>query len=77
MILSQDNKIINKKMKGCENLNNIEIRLEMAKAGLKQWQVADLVGITEQALSKKLRKELPAEEQQRIIKTIKSRMAEC
>ena len=51
-------------------MNNIGIRLEMAKAGLKQWQVADLIGITEQAFSKKLRRELPQAEQEQIIKLI-------
>lgn len=51
-------------------MNNIGVRLEMARAGLKQWQVADLMGITEQALSKKLRRELPQAEQEEIIKLI-------
>lgn len=55
-------------------MNNIEVRLEMAKSGLKQWQVAELIGITEQAFSKKLRKELPQAEQQRIIEMIQSRV---
>ena len=59
-------------MKGCEHLKNIDVRLEMTKAGLKQWQVADLIGISEQALSKKLRKELQEEEKNHIIEKIRN-----
>lgn len=55
-------------------MNNMALRLEMTKLGLKQWQVASLLGVTEQAFSKRLRKELPPTEQNRIIELIKSNM---
>ena len=54
-------------------MSNMAIRLEMAKHGLKQWQVAELLGISEQAFSKKLRKELSTNEQDKIIQLIESR----
>ena len=52
-------------------MNNIEIRMEMMKKGLKQWQVAKLLGISESVLSRKLREELPEEEKEKIVAIIK------
>lgn len=52
--------------------NNIEIRMEMAKSGLKQWQVAERLGLSESGFSRLLRKELSDEEKQKIIKCIQS-----
>lgn len=53
-------------------MNNINIRVEMTKCNLKQWQVAALLGIDESVFSRKLRKELPEEEQNRIISIIEA-----
>ena len=41
-----------------------------AKAGLKQWQVAELAGYREDKFCRMLRHELPKEEQERIVKLI-------
>lgn len=51
---------------------NEDIRNFFKEKKLKQWQVADLMGIREDALSKKLRYELDQEEKQKIINVIES-----
>lgn len=51
---------------------NEKLKNAMKETHLKQWQVADLMGINEFSLSRKLRYELPEEEQQRIIDLIHS-----
>ena len=43
------------------------------KAGLKQWQVAELAGYREDKFSRMLRHELPLDEQIRITKLIENR----
>lgn len=45
---------------------NAEIRAKLAFNGVKQYLLAEALGITETALSRKLRKELPEEEKSRI-----------
>lgn len=42
------------------------------KAGLKQWQVAEILGYREDKFSRMLRHELPEEEQIRIVKLIEN-----
>ena len=51
-------------------MENMEIRVEMTKRGMKQWQLAALLGLSESVFSRKLRKELPQEEKDRILKVI-------
>lgn len=58
--------------KGLRNMNNTDIRQAIKEAGLFYWQVADLLNIGEYTFSRKLRKELPDEEKQRIIKAIEN-----
>ena len=53
--------------------NNTIIRRALFDAGMRQWQLAELLGITEFTLSRKLRHELPEEEQTRIVNLIRSR----
>lgn len=50
---------------------NQDIRRTAAGAGVKLWQIADALGIADCSLSRKLRKELPQEEKDRIFKIIK------
>lgn len=45
---------------------NSDIRLEVVGAGLKFWQIADGLGITDSYFSKKLRKELSDQEKEKI-----------
>ena len=43
------------------------------EAGLKNYQLAELLGITETSLSRKLRNELPSDEKEKILNVIKER----
>lgn len=51
---------------------NQDIRKAIEKAHIKYWQVADKYGIADGNFSKKLRKELPKEEKEKIFKIISS-----
>ena len=44
-------------------MDNYKLKSAMFKHELRQWQVAKIMGISESLLSKKLRKDLPEEEQ--------------
>ena len=76
VILPLYNKDVNNKLltlrKG-DVMKNIEIKMELLKQNMKQYELADLLGITEFSLSRKLRKELPKEEQEKIVKLIRER----
>ena len=52
-------------------MKNKDIREAVSRAGLKLWQIADALGITDSYFSRKLRKELPQEEKDRIFTIIK------
>ncbi len=54
-------------------MKNYEIRVELMKRGMKQYELAELLGIADSALSRKLRKELPDEEKQRILEIIRGK----
>ncbi len=43
----------------------------MIEVGIKQYELAELLGLSETVLCRKLRKELPKEEKEKIIKLIK------
>lgn len=51
---------------------NEEIKEALYKTGLKQWELADLLGIHEITLCKKLRHELPGKEKKEILSLIKN-----
>ena len=51
-------------------MNNLDIRMAIKKARLFAYEVAEAMGITETYFSRKLRKELPPEEKQRILAVI-------
>jgi hypothetical protein len=51
-------------------MKNIDIRNAAGGCGVKLWQVAEAIGMNESAFSRKLRKELPLEEKQRIMEAI-------
>lgn len=46
---------------------NQDIRRTAAGSGVKLWQIADVLGIADCSLSRKLRKELPKEEKAKIL----------
>lgn len=50
--------------------NNKEIRDALAARNMAQWQLADKLGIREEALSKMLRYELSEEEKTRLLSVI-------
>lgn len=47
-------------------MKNKDIRLKAERAGVKLWQIAEMLGITDSTFSRKLRKELSAEEKEKI-----------
>ncbi|MBQ8133134.1 MAG: hypothetical protein IJ192_01795 [Clostridia bacterium] len=49
---------------------NAEIRIKLAETGVKQYEVADCMGIADTSFSRKLRKELPEAEKLRILSII-------
>lgn len=51
-------------------MENIEIRHEAEKNGLKLWEVAEALGITDSTFSRKLRRELPSEQRDHILRMI-------
>ena len=53
-------------------MNNLEIRQEMKKKRMFNYELAEMLGISEFTLSRKLRKELPQAEQERIIELIRN-----
>lgn len=55
---------------------NIDVRCAAAGSGVRLWQVADALGIADAQLSRKLRKELPDEEKQKIFEIIRNISAE-
>lgn len=50
---------------------NQDIRRTAAGAGVKLWQIAEALGIADCSLSRKLRRELPPEEKEKIFGIIR------
>ncbi len=50
---------------------NQDVRRKAAGSGVKLWQIAEALGIADCSLSRKLRKELPPEEKEKIFSIIK------
>lgn len=51
-------------------MNNKKIRIAMLECDLSQWELAKLLGISESQMSRKLRDELPEDEQEKIVSLI-------
>ena len=49
---------------------NCDIRLAASEAGIRLWQIAERLGITDGNFSHRLRRELPPEEKTRIFRII-------
>lgn len=49
---------------------NLDIRANAVRYGVKLWQVADELGIADTSLSRKLRRELPPDERDKILSII-------
>ena len=52
-------------------MTNQDIRRTAAGAGVRLWQIAEALGIADCSLSRKLRRELPPEEKQKIFSIIR------
>lgn len=51
-------------------MRNNEIRQSAKAAGVKLWQIAEVVGVNDGNFSRKLRHELPEDEKQKILEII-------
>lgn len=51
-------------------MNNAEIRIFTKNSKVRLWQVAEVLGIQDSALSRKMRHELPPDEKQKILAII-------
>ena len=52
-------------------MKNLKIKIAMTEHGIRQWELARLMGIHEGTLSRMLRNELPESEQEQICKLIR------
>lgn len=57
-------------------MKNQEIRKAIRSAGVRQWQVAEAMGLREDTLSRKLRHELNEESKQEVLAAIERAKAE-
>ena len=57
-------------------MKNTDIREAISAAGVRYWQVANELGITDGNFSRKLRHELPTEEKEKIFSIIEQLAAE-
>lgn len=76
---------VNKNIKGGENMtdfrtatkrSNQDIRKKLREYGIRQWQLAEHLGIYEESLSRMFRHELPREKKQIILDAIEE-MVTC
>lgn len=51
---------------------NQEIRMELKKRHIPQWKLGDLLGVSENTVNRKLRKELSTDEKQHILDVIRT-----
>ena len=56
---------------------NQKIRIAILESGVKHWEVALKLGIAEASFSRKLRHELPEDEQEKILEVIAEMKGEC
>ena len=57
-------------------MNNMKIRIKLLEHNKRLWWLADLLGTSEATLSRRLRKELPEDEQTRIAQLIDEKAGE-
>lgn len=57
-------------------MNNLEIKQAIKNSGLKQYEIAKLLNISEFTFVRHLRYELPQEEKEKILKVIKENKKE-
>lgn len=59
----------------CKEVNK-DIKIAAKSAGVYHWEIADKLGIQDSAFSRKLRRELPAQERNKILEIISELAAE-
>lgn len=52
-------------------MRNKEIRSAMKEKGITQWQLGEMLGVSENTVNRKLRKELPDDEKKKILDIIR------
>lgn len=55
-----------------EKVNNLLLRTEMMKEGIKQYELAKLMNVSVNTLVRRMREEMPKEEQKRLIELFKN-----
>ena len=58
------------------NTANADIRIAAKSAGVRLWQIAERIGVNDGNFSRKLRRELPEQEKQDILRIIDDLAAE-
>ncbi len=53
-------------------MTNEKVRTALFVNNVRQWRLAEKLGVSESVISRKLRTELPDEEQQKLVEIIKS-----
>lgn len=53
-----------------KKLSNSDVRTKARENGVRLWEIADKLGISEPTITRKLRRELPADEKQKILAII-------
>lgn len=55
---------------------NRDVRLAISDAGFYLWQVAEMLGITDSTFSKKLRREMSADEKEAVLRAVEHMKAQ-
>ena len=71
-IIAVDNNVVNRERRRGQAVKNAKVKVALIENGMKQWQLAQLMGVHEATLSKRMREELPSEEQDRMIDLIEA-----
>ena len=58
-------------------MKNIEVRTSAAQSGIRHWEIAEKLGISEGTFCRKLRRELSEQEKQRILCVIQQLQKEA
>ena len=61
---------------GGDTLNNMKIRIKLLEHNKRLWWLAKILGTSESTITRRLRNELPEEEQARIIQLIEEKAGE-
>lgn len=75
-IISRLSVVVNTCLKGENSVKNERVRAAAKQSGVRLWQLAERIGINDGNLSRRLRRELSDEEQERMISIIDEIAAE-